>query len=103
MTKGDMFRTDEDMAKCMCQITQTLTASIPPMHGFEMPLIYLPDEANQYVRSKALPANQLAMLTDLIQKKLTIKAQNNLARYKQDIELLQQSVKHLKQEQKELQ
>ena len=45
MTKGDMFASEEDQAKCMCQITQTLAASIPPAHGFEMPLIYLPNEA----------------------------------------------------------
>ncbi len=70
MTKGDMFKSDQDMAKCMCQITQTLSASIPPMHGFEMPLIYLPNEANNYRRSKALPTNHLGELTDIIQKKL---------------------------------
>mmetsp|Transcript_21873 Transcript_21873/g.29281 ORF Transcript_21873/g.29281 Transcript_21873/m.29281 type:complete len:179 (+) Transcript_21873:510-1046(+) len=57
MTKGDMFRSDQDLAKCMCQITQTLAASIPPMHGFEMPLIYLPSEASLYVRDRPLPVN----------------------------------------------
>lgn len=66
MTKGDMFQSEEDRSKCMCQITQTLAASIPPAHGFEMPLIYLPDEANFYRRSQSLPVNQLGQLTDLI-------------------------------------
>lgn len=54
------------------------------MHGFEMPLIYLPSEASQFIRQHPLPVNQLSMLTELIQKKLMIKAQNNLARYKLD-------------------
>ena len=66
MTKGDMFKSDQDLSKCMCQITQTLAASIPPMHGFEMPLIYLPTEANQFVNRKPLPKNQLCELTNLI-------------------------------------
>ena len=88
MTKGDMFTSDEDLAKCMCQITQTLSQCIPASHGFEMPLIYLPHEADRYVRDRSPPINHLGKLTQLIQKKLTIKAQNNLARYKQDIQQL---------------
>lgn len=100
MTKGDMFRDEQDQAKCMCQITQTLTASIPPMHGFEMPLIYLPNEARKFSRNVSLPKNQLSVLTDLIQKKLKIKVQNNLARFKQDILLLQAGVKTLQNDQK---
>ena len=50
-----------------------------------MPLIYLPDQAVQYIRQNKLPTNQLYELTDLIQKKLMIKAQENLARFKLDI------------------
>jgi len=45
MTKGDMFHTQEDRTKCMVQITQALAAHIRPTHGFEMPVIYLPEEA----------------------------------------------------------
>jgi hypothetical protein len=44
MTKGDIFDTDEDRLKCMCQITQSLSTVIPPMHGFQMPIIYLPNQ-----------------------------------------------------------
>ena len=56
MTKGDMFASEEDQVKCMCQITQTLASCIQPAHGFEMPLIYLPNEAGQFLRSnKPLP------------------------------------------------
>jgi len=42
MTKGDVFETDDDRLKCMCQITQSLATVLPPMHGFAMPIISLP-------------------------------------------------------------
>ena len=58
MTKGDMFKSEEDRSKCMCQITQTLSSTIKPAHGFQMPLIYVPEEANYYLSAnRKLPDN----------------------------------------------
>jgi len=57
MTKGDMFKSEEDKGKCMCQITQALSSAIPATHGFEMPLMYIPDEALFYNQNRALPDN----------------------------------------------
>ena len=45
MTKGDMVTSLEDQQKCLVQITQALSSNINPTHGFEMPVIFLPDEA----------------------------------------------------------
>jgi GTPase Era involved in 16S rRNA processing len=56
MTKGDMFKTEQDRAKCMCQITQGVSHAITAMHGFEMPLIYIPSESLNSVTQR-LPEN----------------------------------------------
>ena len=57
MTKGDMFKTESDCNKCMVQITQALTTSIDPTHGFEMPVIYLPEETQHYAKGRKFPEN----------------------------------------------
>jgi len=64
MTKGDVFDTDEDRLKCMCQITQSLSTVIPPMHGFQMPIIYLPIAASS--SQGKTPINQINDLVELI-------------------------------------
>lgn len=53
MTKGDMFGDEADCNKTMVQITSALTQVLPPMHGFEMPIIYVPDEVGN--KNKYLP------------------------------------------------
>ena len=73
MTKGDMFKSEEDRSKCMCQITQTLSASIKPTHGFQMPLIYIPEEASLFSGNRKLPDNQLFSLCEMLEKKLSVK------------------------------
>jgi len=45
MTKGDVFDSEEDKVKCVCQITQGVTSYVPPMHGFQIPIIYMPNKA----------------------------------------------------------
>lgn len=95
MTKGDMFDSESDRTKCMCQITQALSASIPPMHGFEMPLIYLPGQTRHLIGSSQIPHNQIDQLTDLISKRLEIKVQNNLATFKNDIQMLRRTIRAL--------
>ena len=95
MTKGDMFDSESDRTKCMCQITQALSASIPPMHGFEMPLIYLPGSTRHSMSSSQIVHNQINQLTELISKRLEIKVQNNLATFKNDIQLLRRSIRSL--------
>jgi hypothetical protein len=53
-----MFKSEEDRSKCMCQITQALSSAIKPAHGFQMPLIYVPEEANYYMSAnRKLPDN----------------------------------------------
>lgn len=101
MTKGDVFKTEEDRAKCMCQITQELSANIRPTHGFEMPVIYIPEEAQiqgQYAKLNRLPDNQINSLTDLLARKLKIKVQDNLARFRLDLQELKKSIDFLKEE-----
>jgi uncharacterized protein involved in tolerance to divalent cations len=50
LTKGDVFETPADAIKTACQITQELTKTIKPAHGFEMPIIYLPTKARSTER-----------------------------------------------------
>lgn len=57
----------------MVQITQTLSATIKPTHGFEMPLIYIPEEASHYAGNRKMPDNQLYNLCDMLEKKLSVK------------------------------
>ena len=79
------------------QITQALSSHIQPTHGFEMPVIYIPEEAAQFgTRRTALPENNLPNLGDTLQKRLSVKVQNNLAQFKLDIQTLRKGVKFLK-------
>ena len=103
MTKGDMFKSEEDRSKCMCQITQTLSSTIKPAHGFQMPLIYIPEEANYYTSvNRKLPENQIFALTQFLEKKLSVIVQHNLARFKIDLQNLRKGIQYLKNEQQDL-
>ena len=94
MTKGDIFKTEQDCNKCMVQITSALSSILPPQHGFEIPIIYIPDEVLQNPKKpRKLPDNQIYDLCDTIDKKLDIKVQTNLATFKHDIQTLTESVK----------
>ena len=62
MTKGDVFETDDDRLKCMCQITQSLATVLPPMHGFSMPIISLPAKQGRGAAS----INQIEDIVQLI-------------------------------------
>ena len=73
MTKGDMFSSYEDQMKCMVQIIQTLSTRVKASHGFEMPVIYIPEKAMQMSGTHPLPQNGLPELAELLQKKLGIK------------------------------
>jgi hypothetical protein len=44
-----------------------------------MPLIYLPREAELYKGNRKLPENQLFSLCNLLEQKLSLKVQANLA------------------------
>jgi hypothetical protein len=44
-----------------------------------MPLIYIPKEADQYKNSRKLPENQIFSLCNLLEQKLSLKVQANLA------------------------
>ena len=62
-----------------------------------MPVIYIPEEAAQFgTRRTALPENNLPNLGDTLQKRLSVKVQNNLAQFKLDIQTLRKGVKFLK-------
>ena len=65
MTKTDMFNNEDDKIKCVCQITQELSSFITPEHGFEMPVIYIPDKANQGQIN--MPLNQINKLVEEIE------------------------------------
>ena len=93
-----MFRTEQDRAKCMCQITQGLSHSMIATHGFEMPMIYIPSEVYHSQNTK-LPENQIEGLCNLLEQKLTLKVQNNLAKFKSDINLLRKKIAFLAMEQ----
>ena len=57
----------------MVQITQALATQIQPTHGFEMPVIYLPEEAMQMGSKRVLPENGLIGLAEMLQRRLAIK------------------------------
>jgi len=66
MTKGDMFKSEDDRYKTICQITQALSSKvIEPTHGFEMPVIYIPEEATprKTIRGDLMPMNQISEVT----------------------------------------
>jgi hypothetical protein len=65
-----------------------------------MPLIYIPEEASYYAGNRKLPDNQLYNLCDMLEKKLSVKVQSNLAQFKIDIQNLKKAVDKLKSEQK---
>ena len=68
-----------------------------------MPVIYIPEEAAQYGNRRAtLPDNNLPNLADMLQKRLTVKVQDNLAKFKLDIQTLRKGVKFLKNDQNKL-
>ena len=68
-----------------------------------MPLIYIPDEASLFSGSRKLPDNQLFSLCEMLEKKLSVKVQSNLARFKIDLQNLRIAVETLKTEQDALQ
>lgn len=82
MTKGDVFETDDDRLKCMCQITQSLATVLPPMHGFAMPIISLPNKQGRSGGS----INQIEDIVQLINTKQHAKAQRILTNFQSDIE-----------------
>lgn len=100
MTKGDVFDSDEDRMKCMCQITQSLSTVIPPMHGFQMPIIYLPKEARS---GRAKSINQIEELSEMISRKYRIKAQGILSNFKKDIGTVEESIGILEEDWKKIQ
>ena len=58
-----------------------------------MPLIYIPEEAADFIGNRRqLPDNQINQLTHLLLKKLSVKVQNNLAKFKNDITKLKKGV-----------
>ena len=62
-----------------------------------MPVIYIPEEAAQYGnRRTTLPENNLPNLAEMLQKRLSVKVQDNLAKFKLDIQTLRKGVKFLK-------
>jgi hypothetical protein len=66
-----------------------------------MPLIYIPSEA--FVQQNGqLPENQIEGLCTLLEQKLTLKVQNNLAKFKQDINLMRKKIAFLALEQEKL-
>lgn len=65
-----------------------------------MPLIYIPEEAAAFANDRRrLPQNQIMTLVALIEKKLSVKVQNNLAQFKLDLQILRKAVASLKAEQ----
>ena len=80
----------------MVQITQTLSTRVKASHGFEMPVIYIPEKAMKMSGTHLLPQNGLPELAELLQKKLGIKVQDNLTKFKLDIQMLKKGAKSLK-------
>lgn len=85
--------------KCMCQITQSLSTVIPPMHGFQMPIIYLPKHAPApTAQQRHLPVNQINEIEEQINKRIRVKAQGILSNFKGHVALLQKAIGDLEQE-----
>lgn len=68
-----------------------------------MPIIYIPEEAALYTSSKRkLPQNEISILCSTLNKRLGIKAQDNLSKFKLDLQNLRGAVQYLRTEQEEL-
>ena len=65
-----------------------------------MPMIYIPQEAN--LRDTYKPHNQIEGICQLLESKLTLKVQNNLAKFKHDINTLRKKIAFLALEQEKL-
>jgi len=68
-------------------------------------MIYIPNEEVIGMRrgdSQYLPENQISSLVNLLESKLNVKVQNNLARFKQDINCLRKKIAYLVLEQEKL-
>ncbi|CDW79068.1 eh domain-containing protein 3 [Stylonychia lemnae] len=110
MTKGDMFDSDDDRLKCMCQITQSLSTIIPPMHGFQMPIISLPTPhtryqgfSNQNNNNKLSQINQIDDIVQLFRKKYQVKGQSIMSKFNEDIKIINEVTQKMKNEQKSIQ
>ena len=105
MTKGDMFEAEDDRLKCMCQITQSLATAIPPMHGFQMPIIHLPSQPHSHpftgLDQPALKRdfNQIEDLVRLFNKQIQVKSQTIMTRFKADIAVVEAGVLAMTEEQ----
>eukprot|EP00743_Colponemidia_sp_Colp-15_P002359 GILK01002557.1.p1 GENE.GILK01002557.1~~GILK01002557.1.p1 ORF type:complete len:514 (+),score=89.53 GILK01002557.1:83-1543(+) len=77
MTKADHVRSEPDRYKVMCQITQNLSARISAVHGFKLPLIYIPG-AEGPDQPESTCINQIDELTLEIDKTISQKIQSNL-------------------------